>query len=539
MKVIIVDDEQAIRDGINLLIDWEKFGITERFVVGEAEAALQIAHRENPAVIFSDMRMPGVDGVELLQRLRAEQLHTQVIVVSGYDDYNYMKATIQAKGVDYILKPLRKSELESSLEKAVKQWREQHELSYTAIDDQYKLKKANAILHDRQILSFLNGTTEFSKQIEELFPLPFISHVGVFLIKNSQAILKRRFGGDSFLMDFAIRNIVLDALQSTQQVMLLHAKDDQWVWLSFADTDADTNTNTDTDAMPNSRVVRQFHKQIQSMALSLRQTIEIELLYGISSTVAPVTQAAVLMKEAQRSLLSCNILQINASVTPNANRDSTGPLLLTAKFERLSRMIESGSKQEISEFIHDFVQSSMKIGQLSLRELQGFTLEANLFLHRALDKYELNTIDRVDVEIPLWISDLNEWAEWFIHMLWGLQERLSGEDQIDRIGEIKKYIQSHYHTPLSLKEIAERFYLSPPYISRRFKETYGCTFIQFITEIRLMRAKSLLMHTSLPIVKIAELVGYEDEAYFSKVFKKDAGISPKQYRQQEDKNEQV
>ncbi|OBZ17765.1 response regulator [Bacillus sp. FJAT-26390] len=530
MKAVIVDDEQAVRDGINLLIEWEKFGITERFVVGDAQTALQIVSRENPAVIFSDMRMPGVDGIELLQRLRMTNRHTQVIVVSGFDEYSYMKAAIQAKGVDYILKPLRKSELESSLGKAVKQWREEQGLSYSAIDNLYKLKSANTILHERKMVSFLQGELSYSKQIKDLFPLPYISDVCVLLIKNGQDILRRRFDGDVSLMDFAIRNIVRDTVLPVHQMILLRLKTDQWAMLSLSES----------DVMHSAGIKEPNHKKIQSVVQSLRETIEIEVLYGFSSSTAHVSQGAQLMREAHRSLLACNIFQTYGTQQHSSQTSKNEPFLLAAQFERLSRMIESGNKREVSAFIHDFVQNNMRSGRMSLSELQGYTLEANLFLRRTADQYQLQETERLDVEIPLWISDLQKWEEWFIHKLWDLQERLSGEEQGDLFEEIKKYIQTHYHKPLSLKELADRFYLSPPYISRRFKEVYGSTFIQFITEMRIMRAKSLLMHTSLPIVKIAQLVGYDDEAYFSKVFKKDSSLSPKQFRNlDKDKNVQV
>ncbi|RXZ79513.1 response regulator [Paenibacillaceae bacterium] len=529
LKVIILDDERAVREGIDLLIDWDRYGITDRYLVEDGLTALQIIHEEQPAVMFSDMKMPGINGIELLQRLRDEKINTQVIIVSGYDDYQYMKAAIQAKGVDYILKPFRKAELEASLERALSLWRESEKMTYSDIDHNYTIKSAGAILNERKMSAFLKGETPFSKPIADLFPYAKVGSICELLLKNRLDVLKRRFGGDSALLDFAISNIVNDVLKPCGNHILCRLEDDQWVIMDAADSGSGYQAGSDSN----------FSNSIERVTASLSETIELEVLYGISQSVLPVRDAQILMGEARRSLLECNILKEN-EVLPALELSEDGKLpLLHEQFVVMSKVLETGSKEDLSQIVKDFVQKIVRTGQVPLRDLQSYTLEANLFLRRSQKQYELKNGERLQSEIPLWISDVSEWEKWFIHQLWAVQEELGRGGHGDLISEIKEYIRAHFNTDLSLTDISNRFYLSPQYISRRFKEIYGCTFIQFITDLRVEKAKSLLMNTSLSILKISELVGYEDETYFSKVFKKHKGISPKQYRKaNKDKNMQ-
>ncbi len=116
---MIVDDEKHVREGLLLLAEWERFGIKTVIEAADGEEAMKLVAKERPQIIFTDMRMPKKDGVALLQWLYTSNWKTKTIVVSGYDDFRYLKETITYQGFDYLLKPINPTDLNKTLQRAV------------------------------------------------------------------------------------------------------------------------------------------------------------------------------------------------------------------------------------------------------------------------------------------------------------------------------------------------------------------------------------------------------------------------------------
>lgn len=124
MKVIIVDDETHVREGIKLLADWDQFGITQIYEAVDGENAIELIEKHKPNIVFTDMKMPNKDGIGLLKWLQEQELSIKTIVISGYDDYQYMRNAITYGSFDYILKPIEPSILNETIAKAVAQIQE-------------------------------------------------------------------------------------------------------------------------------------------------------------------------------------------------------------------------------------------------------------------------------------------------------------------------------------------------------------------------------------------------------------------------------
>ncbi|MEH7239072.1 response regulator transcription factor [Bacillus sp. JJ1562] len=125
MKAIIIDDEKHVREGLLLLAEWKKFGIDTIFEAKDGEEAVKIISEHQPEIIFTDMRMPKKDGISLLKWISKSGILSKTIVVSGYDDFEYMRNAIFYKSFDYLLKPIEPDVLNETLEKAVNEWKEQ------------------------------------------------------------------------------------------------------------------------------------------------------------------------------------------------------------------------------------------------------------------------------------------------------------------------------------------------------------------------------------------------------------------------------
>ncbi|MBT2690670.1 response regulator [Bacillus sp. ISL-47] len=125
MKAIIVDDEKHVREGLMLLAEWERFGIKTIIEAVDGNEAVKLISEHRPEIIFTDMRMPKRDGISLLKWIHSSEIPSKTIVVSGYDDFEYMRNAICYKSFDYILKPIDPEVLNETLERAVTEWNQQ------------------------------------------------------------------------------------------------------------------------------------------------------------------------------------------------------------------------------------------------------------------------------------------------------------------------------------------------------------------------------------------------------------------------------
>ncbi|PYI57285.1 response regulator transcription factor [Paenibacillus flagellatus] len=518
MNVLIVDDEDHVREGITLAVDWAKFGVDRLLYAENGEQALALAVEHRPAVIFCDMSMPGMDGAELLQRLRRHDPSAQLIVVSGYDHFSYTHAALLAKGIDYLLKPFRTSDLEQALGRAVAEWKRHMSQFEKQIEDGDKLRRADALMDEQKLAGYFKGEIVFNEDIRRLFarrglPLERLE-AALYLPINRSELLHDRFRGDTELLAFSLNNIAHDILNRYGAHYLCRLDEHQWLLLTVPED-------------PNGAGRHRYHAE--KVAAAWRETLGLHALLGRHEGHVAADRLDDAIAGARSDLLRHDVLHGD---TRPAGSPSTDKLpRLTDQQLVLETALKRKDKALAGRAIRSFTGQLRALGSLRLKELQGFTHEANLLLEKMSRTPQAET-KLANRTMPLWIGHFDEWER----VLIGLWETLideSGEETPDRSVEaIRDYIADHYQDDLSLTTLAAVFNFNPWYISRRFKELYGTTVITYLTELRIDKAKSLLTQTNMSVSEMAGKLGYADENYFGKVFKKQTGLSPLQFRKE-------
>ncbi|TFE25572.1 response regulator [Cohnella luojiensis] len=518
MKVLIADDEEHVREGIELAIDWARFGVEERLFAADGNQAIQLIRRYQPPVLFCDMSMPGMDGLELLRHVREEGLDIQIIVVSGYDDFIYTRAAIKANGVDYILKPFWKQDLEEALGKAIAAWRQSESSQRDYQQTQYRLKQADAMLDEQKLASYFNGETGYHEGLRGLLvktglPLELI-RVALILPQNRKDLVDRRFYGDEELFIFAVNNILHEILKPYGVHYLCKLDEYQWLLLSSAKEGFSTS--------------KECQRYLAKTTEAWDSTLGLKVLTGLADQEADLHSLPEAVRAARAILLQSKLQHTD---TPSKLLQEVPPRFLDQQV-LLRAALKNKDKLYAAEIIHSFVQK-LKEHELQLKKLQVSTIEANLMLEHASQMISSSGETGVKF-IPLWISDLNEWESLQIQQWWALMESEGSESLGSRgIQAVHDYIRMHFQNELSLSALSERFHFSPQYISKKFKEIYNTTVMTYIIELRMEKAKSLLTHTEMQVSEIANSLGYTDENYFGKVFRKVNGVSPLQYRKQQ------
>ncbi|GGH12660.1 response regulator transcription factor [Paenibacillus segetis] len=510
MRVLIVDDEEHVREGIELAIDWDQFGIKQRFQAENGLQALEVMKQHKPEIVFCDMSMPKMNGIQLLDQLRGEYPDTHIIVVSGYNDFTYTRATIRANGVDYILKPFKRRDLEQALSKAVALCKQREDSMRMQRDTEFLVQQADYVVMEQKISQLMKGDNTYFSEIKKYCEKSGIptSHLRTTLIlmRNDSRLIEQRYNAEGGLFSFAIKNMAQEAFSEYGNYLLFRFDDHLWILMTGEKLDYE--------------MTNKLKHYVNHLTAAWNSTIGLDTLVGFSERASD-------LHHIQQQIVSARIALLQSPISPDHRLEEQKPLL-SSKEMLLNIALENRNKLYVEEIIHRFAEELRQCGDLRLKDLQLYTKEANYMLERA--SRQMNK-DLEDLSIPMWISDITEWGMAWIQQWWRLIEECGDSGYEGRgIQVIREYIEQHFHEKISLTGLSELFHFSPQYIAKRFKEMYNTTVITYQTELQMQKAKSLLEHSDMPIIKIAEAIGYQDENYFSKVFRKQHGMPPLKYR---------
>lgn len=541
MKVLLVDDEKHVREAIKLLANWTEYGVDEILEAADGQEAIAMIKAHSPNIVMTDMRMPKMDGVGLLEWIYANTPHIKVLVISGYDDFDLVRHTIRTGGIDYILKPIDPDQLNEALDKAVSAWWKTEDNRLRTNQQNIEINQMKPFYADRLLSDLLNDIVPkegIIQKLQEEFKLPStISNCTVALISTSQfdEEINKKFHTLKHLLSFTLTNICNEILSTRQQGIAFHhlGSPDEIIILIWNTT------------LPTSMILEHIHKGID---LTLHRQIHI----GVGSEQPFPQGIKRSYQDAQQSLWGRNLFRpehsshlnffhYNSVLNPSSPR-----LHLTANEEKLRIAALSKSHTQMTATIDAWINDVIRLEVVTPIQLRQWNAEWEWLIKGWIDgcitdseekSEELPTMDELKQSLPLnkqgmlllplWRA---QWEEKLVAVSVMITQQHSKDTHL--IHDIAQYLEQHYHKDISLQDIAGRFYLSREYISRKFKQEFGITLSDFLGNIRIEKAKLLLLNPHFRISQVAEMVGYQDEKYFSKVFKKLTGQTPNEYRKE-------
>ena|GEM_PF-508020 len=517
-RVMLADDERWVRRGLIQSIPWEELGLVLAGEAADGQDAYELLLAERPDLLFLDMRMPGLDGKELLALLHAELPELLTIVVSGYSDFEYTQQAIRHHAFDYLLKPVKKEELAAVLEKAVAElarrsderrraaaarqdagWFRDLLLTPPALGDALPEADLPEGWKDRQAVVFAGRPDTYREQaetpdrltrlregLERQRPFHLGGHWGCALspAPDGRAEL--------------IGAIAAAELPPAELQRLLAA-----VQAELQRLDGRSWSLGVSEPMPAAPRTLRRGLEAAWTALASRRLDRREAILS-----APEGSMAVSAYPQQRE--QALLLALELGDRASAERECRLLLETVGGGEATLGQLHQGA----SALIHA-LDRQLRGHALSLQDVCGRTSqELTESLRRRSGVGEL---------LDLLVGEL-------IPALLTAQLR-SGVSPGARIAEeVRELIERHYDQPLSLPQMAERHHVHPDYLSRLFKRATGYTFVDYLVEIRVRRAIELMQVPSYKNYEIARKVGYEDYRYFSQIFKKKTGQTIGAYR---------
>lgn len=494
MKILIADDEQLVRISLVSMIQemepaWE--------IAGEAkqgEEMLELLAHHRPDVAIVDIRMPKLDGIEVIRRGRELSPHTKWIILSGFSDFQYAQQALKLGVNEYLLKPVVPEELERAIR---------------TIDAQNKkqLSLLNCQFENR-LFSLCQGLTSLADEPEDSL-----------LCKGSyQALL--------FHFDSPLDARDLEAKQSEFSAMIRKSLPNYLVQgahlalftLNGTGYVATGVWNPESEAARQS--VRLFFRHAEETASRIRD-------HKLAVT-------AVLTEECDRfQQYVQQIQQVHEwkgfHIVYGMNR--------TWRLRDVQQQLASGSCLELSQYflrLADHYRNKMYL------DYQNTLANMNIWFGQHADRLltdgmRRNIQEYVRLAMELAMPD-EDWQQWISYLkdcgerwLWQHSEAATPPDLID---QVLRYMEENYMNNIGLNQIADELKVNPSYLSNLFHKKTGTTFIKYLIRLRILKAKELLSSTNLQVQKVAERVGYYSTRYFTKLFVETVGVYPSDFRNQ-------
>lgn len=521
-KLLIADDEYWTREKLRSMVNWEEYQIDFMEPAENGEEVLQRIQEEVPDILITDINMPFVNGVELVKAVKEAYPEIVVFVISGYDEFNYVKETLVAGAINYLLKPVSKIELVGAVSKALEI------IGKTEKNRQQVLKEAS-LIQDRELslliekeqssffpsITFdgargLAGCSVMLIKVHELQKYMEAYHYDMNLLSYS---LKRKIKEITGLEDLQIFNYIF---RSNEFIIITEAGfvEQRKIAARILELFSKENISPITVAVSgHTYTMESIHNAyIQSVSVLMTRP------YSRRSIVIFYNQEEESIRKRVRNHIDQELeMQIKSLLKSGNNKALKKLILGEIGLEKCDKeeweYLEV--KQTIKRVCNFIMDCYLKMDKPELvQEAEG--------LAEMADK----AVERLDVEV------LRELLSEMIDSAAEAQTDMPGSIK-EVIHEAIEYIDKNYFEELTLSMLAERFCVESSYFSRMFKQETGKNLMLYIAEKRVIQAKELMKNHDISLTEIAFMTGYDDYTYFNKVFKKMTGKSPRDYRSEQ------
>ncbi|GAE36773.1 response regulator [Halalkalibacter akibai] len=510
-RVLIVDDETIERKGLHKIISDQYPSV----VIEEAEngrMALLKAEQFRPDVVFMDIKMPGIDGVEAAREIKKMNESVQIIMVTAFDTFEYARQVMKIGVKDYILKPSSREEIIDPLAKIFNQIEEERVKRTEEIILKDNYRRALSIVQSRVITSMLmDGSSR-----ESVFELEW----------------EENFQKESFIMVFEFQTAKNEKIISIHDIMnFLQAELNHFFPNHFIGEDkmnrlpvliqVGKRESNQKIGVRDLAVTcgKEIIKKVQSFYPNYNLSIGIGRVYNEIEKFVQSYHEALFALSSLKQPNTCEYYNQHLKSKP-----TEGTIAYPYQSEKLLlETITSGDKEKVATRYRKYME-----------ELTYYCEQRNETVEEKLSEF-IVLLDRqiidsgISLQTSLDCQSISQFQDKLVQIANHIYMMYYSKNQ-DVMLVAKDYIIEHYEKALTLEEVAEVVQLSPQYFSKIFKERVGSSFIDYLTELRVEKAKDLMRSKGISVKEVCYEVGYKDPNYFSRVFKKHTGISPSDYR---------
>lgn len=535
IKVFLVEDEMVIRRGIKNSIDWEKEGYIFCGEASDGELAYPMIIKEKPDILITDIRMPFMDGLELCKLVKKELPNIKILILSGYDEFDYAKEAIRLGVTEYLLKPISSGKLLEALNwvsESIRREKEDKDLVRKYMEEMRENTE-----HEKQKFfeQMIAGNLSMADALETGKKYEMNLSAGMYnllLFRFTLGEENRKSGELLGEAEYAIEKLT----ERLEYVFEFQRGVEGWAFLLMADNEEQMSER-----------VKELSKDLEEI---MKNYSTIAYFGGIGQPVARLRELEESFREAERALAARFTMELNRIISVEdirmaQNVDTLDDIEITSfgEIEKTRTMLEKflndGAEDEIDEFVDVYINELPEENLKSVLMRQYIIMDAYIVMMSFCEKIEgiegemqaqseelKNSMKTIQT-----LEEIKNYIRMLLKKIIGVRDTISGRRYSDIIEIAKDQIRKTYMSDeISLNTIAAEVGMSPSYFSSIFSKEMGKTFVEYLTEIRMDRAKELLMCSSMKISEIGYEVGYKDPHYFSYIFKKTQNCTPKEFR---------
>ncbi|AIQ51816.1 response regulator transcription factor [Paenibacillus sp. FSL R7-0331] len=538
-RVLIIDDEEPLREAIHILGDWKGLGVSEVLEASDGKTGLEMLRRDKFDLVLVDMKMPELSGSELLQIAEREFPELLLIVISGYNDFEYTRQAIRSKVVDYLLKPVNRGDLNIALRKAVDMLDAKRRKQSEFITQNITLNMSVPKLKEKMYLSIIERS--FKSQSNEAF-LSLIGAdtagsqftAGVLRLLNLEQVRRARFHEDRDLMHFAVTNVINENSGGAFEAFsFVNPKNERELIAVFT-----MKKGYEEDA-----AFRSVY-QLKKAAATLKELFGIVCAGAVGATYGDYLELAGSYETAKERLDDIDLLQLKGPMVAGAGsavqeyKDSPS---LTGRMPQIRSILENGNAAHAKSILGEFTRKWQSSARFSLGDAERTLREFLMLLGDLAGELEeapaaLRAVKNRGLAALGLSGDYASFSQ-FEGLLNELLDAYAGEISRSLAGNrsgvlenIKAYIDNHYFENIKISMFTDKYFLSREYLMKLFKGKYGCGIHEYVQKVRMDKAKDLLADPALKVQDISEMLGYKDKNYFSKAFRNYYDCSPSEFR---------
>lgn len=504
-KMIVVDDSEPTRRGICESVNWEMMDIE---IVGEASDGLEamvLIHDTDPDIIICDVRMPKLDGIALINEVQPSHPSLQVLFLSGYSDKEYLKNAIKLNAVDYLYKPLQLHELISAVEKAKKKC-----LSKKVHIPQKEADVALSLL-------------QYSAADMQHADLPIDLHAPMI------TLILRMNTADGHIADSGYDSQLDDRLIASRHYIAFHAVaarifDGKFV-MSCVGRGYILHANVSQDLLIQQTAIQKLRPFLTTL-----DSVQAGVAVGISNLCASGDHLREAYDEARAAVRSAFLTGYNRIIF--FRELSSTPFIPAADLQTaFYDNIANNNFTSAISYLNNYIDDMAHCREQDIPQIKEALAAIAFWLSRQICKYSNQDCGQYISEFIHFAPDLETVRRYLLQQI---QQHIDHISQLDDKGrivlEVEQYIIQNYDKDLSIRDIAQRVFITPNYLCYLYKKNTGRTLNQFILDVKMEKARKLICETNLKFGEISDALGYANQNYFTRLFTRYFGESPRAYR---------
>lgn len=529
LKVFLVEDEFVVREGIKNNIDWRSHGYEFIGEASDGELAYPMIQKLRPDIVITDIRMPFMDGLVLSRRIKKEMPKTEIIILSGFEEFEYAKEGIKIGIAQYLLKPISGEELLAEVDIVAEKIREKQQES--EIREKYlKEMEENFLKERKELFQYLVTGSKSAAELLELadrlsIDLSSLWYNIVLVIIKSANHAQNEYSDSIVEIEEKLKEL------DDAHVLTFDRNLEGKALLFKADSKEELE-----------KIEQDYLNKMENM---LKQYDNICYFGGIGLPVDRLRELPASFESANHAFAHRYFVSENLILS--RDEISQGDYLKEEEFDishvnpkqidrnKIKEFLKVGDKEEVIYFVEEFFRGIGSNVMKSNLFRQYITMDAYFSVVEFLEELQIKReeIEAFDVNSGI-LQNQKSAVDYIIRIMeeaLELREKTASNRYGAVVDEVMRYIEEHYaQEELSLNLLASQVNFSPNHLSMIFSQQTGQTFIKYLTDLRMNKAKELLRCTGKKSSAISMEVGYRDPHYFSYLFKKTQGMTPTQYR---------